>query len=565
MFGINPKTSRQKIADELKEFHPSSVVLIKLGTTTNEQIAEVEFDNLENAQDADKEMNLKEIDGSVIHAFVDRNILEYQRQAPQIIHSHSSSPSLGQQLSLVIMNLSNNTQEQNIRDLLGRIQASSISILQDKNSFEGLRMAIVEFDNPESALQALKLIDKSFMRGNILHAELFQADTEIEKYNQDQSDNIRPNIHETNKLRISNLPQNITSEQLKNVFKEFGEVECDVVQDKRARTGPNIGFATFTTPTQAAKARNALNGRNIFGEDREMRIFFARTQEDENAKLHISQLPPNITPQKLRQLFEKYGVKDIQIPNQRNINRPGQQYPTFQQGQFAFIVLKDEKEIENAIREMNNMNLEGWRINVEKQMSQEEIVLKREQNGQQQENINQIDNLQNKYNKARQKADYKRQQANQQRQYIQTKGVDVQIYEAGKNACEVFAAGFPTTQTDASLLQMFSSFGAVKASMAKDKITQRTKEFGFVTFLRQDQAINAVNSLNGSMNSGKKMKVTLSRDNKIQDKLQYIGKLLNEERQKIAEAERAEAEATSAEKELKDARLKIGVQGPSID
>ncbi|KAA6321772.1 MAG: hypothetical protein EZS28_054512, partial [Streblomastix strix] len=226
-------------------------------------------------------------------------------------------------------------------------------------------------------------------------------------------------IQETNKLRILNLPRNVTSEELKDNLIQFGEVDCNVVKDKRAGIDLNIGFATFTIPAQAANARNALNGRNIFGEDRAIRIIFARTQEDEKAKLHIQQLPPSITSQKLRLLFEKYGVKNLWILNSRNINRPSQYQSKFQQGKFAFIVLNDESQIENAINEMNNVDIDGWKMSVEKQMPKEEIELKRREKKAQQ---------------ARQQADYKRQQANQQRQYIQTKGVDVQIYEAGNYA-----------------------------------------------------------------------------------------------------------------------------------
>ncbi|KAA6393898.1 MAG: hypothetical protein EZS28_010576 [Streblomastix strix] len=671
LFGISPTTSRQKVTNELKEFHPTRLILNKSGISTNQQIAEVEFDILDDAQDAVEKMNNSEFDGSVIHAFIDGNIMVYQTQEPQIKHSSSirqqgSQPSR-QMPSIIIRNLSNNTQDQNIRDFLRGIYVQRISIQPDQQSETGSRMAVVEFSNIGIAYKAQKRVSGSFLNGNTLHAEIvnanahsptnqlhtqqdeeprsifiggvprnvtrqeilnsfqepkpsrvqmgeikrtkqfagfFQAvfdsvadrdlilekmnrqirlggklirmkkfgqkdevdetDIGIQRDNQEQQDDSRP-IQEKKKLRIGNIPRNVTSEQLKEAFKQFGEVECTIAYDHNSKTSLGFGFADFATPAQAYAARNVLNGRNVFGEGRAIKITFARTQESEKAKLHISQLPPNITQQKLKQLFEKYGIKDLWILNPRTVKRPGQYQQQIQMGRFAFIVLNDENEIENAIREMNNMNLEGWRMKVDRAKSKEEIELQKILNRQQQENIRKIENLERKARYARQQADQKRQQANQQRQYIQTKGVDVQIYEAGANACEVFAVGFPTQQSDASLLQMFSSFGAVKALMAKDKITQQTKEFGFVTFLRQDQAINAVNSLNGSMNGGKKMKVTLSRDNKIQDKLQYIGKLLNEERQKIAEAERAEAEATQAEKELKDARLKICVQGPSID
>ncbi|KAA6376581.1 MAG: hypothetical protein EZS28_027892 [Streblomastix strix] len=184
LFGISPITTRQKVTNELKDFHPSRVVLIKLGTTTNQQIAEVDFDSLDDAQDAVEKMNNREIDGSVIRAFIDGNIMEYQTQVPQMKHSSSirqqRSPPRQQQPSIIIRNLSNNTQDQNIRDFLRGINVQRISIQPDQQSETGSRMAVVEFNNISVAFQAQKRVNGQFLKGNVLQVEVQDQYSQVE-------------------------------------------------------------------------------------------------------------------------------------------------------------------------------------------------------------------------------------------------------------------------------------------------------------------------------------------------------------------------------------------------
>ncbi|KAA6378870.1 MAG: hypothetical protein EZS28_025603 [Streblomastix strix] len=182
-----------------------------------------------------------------------------------------------------------------------------------------------------------------------------EVDAGIGKDNQEQQDDRRP-IRQMKNLRIENIPRNVSSVQLKEAFKQFGEVECTIAYDHSSRTSLGFGFADFTTPAKSLTARNDMNGRNIFGEGRAIRIIFARTSDEEKAKLHISQLPPSITPHKFRQLFEK-------------------QQQQIQMGQFAFIVLNFIKEQQKDIREMNNVDLEGWRKKVDRIKLKEEVEL----------------------------------------------------------------------------------------------------------------------------------------------------------------------------------------------
>jgi len=75
-------------------------------------------------------------------------------------------------------------------------------------------------------------------------------------------------IREKSKLYVGNLPYELESDQLKEVFEEFGEVKsCFVAK------GKGYGFVEFALPVEAEKAKEALNDSDFEG--RKLRIDFA--------------------------------------------------------------------------------------------------------------------------------------------------------------------------------------------------------------------------------------------------------------------------------------------------
>jgi RNA recognition motif-containing protein len=62
--------------------------------------------------------------------------------------------------------------------------------------------------------------------------------------------------------------------------------------------------------------------------------------------------------------------------------------------------------------------------------------------------------------------------------------------------------------TDESLNAAFAQIGAVEsASVLKDKMTGRSRGFGFVTMTNDDEAAKAIDALNGTELDGRKLTV----------------------------------------------------------
>jgi hypothetical protein len=89
----------------------------------------------------------------------------------------------------------------------------------------------------------------------------------------------------------------------------------------------------------------------------------------------------------------------------------------------------------------------------------------------------------------------------------------VQPAVSGKNGDpNLFIFHLPNSWTEKDLLDHFSPFGQIiSARIMKDKITNKTKGFGFVSFLSIVSAFGAIQTMNGFRVKGKKLKVELKK------------------------------------------------------
>jgi RNA recognition motif-containing protein len=76
----------------------------------------------------------------------------------------------------------------------------------------------------------------------------------------------------------------------------------------------------------------------------------------------------------------------------------------------------------------------------------------------------------------------------------------------------IYVANIPWKTTEEQLKQLFSEYGDVSsAKIIMDKVTQRSRGFGFVEMPDDDAARQAINSLNGFSFQGKNLVVNEAR------------------------------------------------------
>jgi RNA recognition motif-containing protein len=79
-------------------------------------------------------------------------------------------------------------------------------------------------------------------------------------------------------------------------------------------------------------------------------------------------------------------------------------------------------------------------------------------------------------------------------------------------AKKLYVGGLPYSTTDAELKAGFEKFGAVEAAtVMMDKMTGRSRGFGFVTMPNDDEATKAIDGLNGSDFGGRNITVNEAR------------------------------------------------------
>lgn len=73
-------------------------------------------------------------------------------------------------------------------------------------------------------------------------------------------------MEQKNKLYVGNLPYSVNDGSLSELFAEFGEVsEAKVITDKFSGRSKGFGFVTFAKDEDAAKASEAMNGKEVEG------------------------------------------------------------------------------------------------------------------------------------------------------------------------------------------------------------------------------------------------------------------------------------------------------------
>ena len=68
------------------------------------------------------------------------------------------------------------------------------------------------------------------------------------------------------KLFVGNLDYTVTSEELKKIFSEFGNViDAVVITDRETRRSRGFGFVEFGSEEEAKKAISEMNGKPVNG------------------------------------------------------------------------------------------------------------------------------------------------------------------------------------------------------------------------------------------------------------------------------------------------------------
>ncbi|XP_066997023.1 ELAV-like protein 1 isoform X5 [Anabrus simplex] len=308
-------------------------------------------------------------------------------------------------------------------------------------------------------------------------------------------------------LIVNYLPQTMTQEEIRSLFSSIGEVEsCKLIRDKVTGQSLGYGFVNYHRPEDAEKAINTLNGLRL--QNKTIKVSYARPSSEaiKGANLYVSGLPKNMTQQDLENLFSPYGriitsrILCDNITVRQFVSGAGDSIPCLSKG-VGFIRFDQRIEAERAIQELNGTIPKG---------STEPITVKFANNPS--NNNKAIPPL----------AAYLAPQARRfggpihhptgRFRYIPLSPLSRYSPLAGDllansmlpgNAMNgsgwcIFVYNLAPETEENVLWQLFGPFGAVQSvKVIRDLQTNKCKGFGFVTMTNYDEAVVAIQSLNG--------------------------------------------------------------------
>jgi ELAV like protein 2/3/4 len=112
-------------------------------------------------------------------------------------------------------------------------------------------------------------------------------------------------------LFIGNLTPDVLTDQLKEMFEPFGDIEsCRVMVDSATQTSRGFGFVKFRTPDQASYAIHCMNNSSS-KEGSKLLVKFANATEDEQIptnNVYVKGLPTTVGSEAIKSLFSPYGM-----------------------------------------------------------------------------------------------------------------------------------------------------------------------------------------------------------------------------------------------------------------
>ncbi len=86
---------------------------------------------------------------------------------------------------------------------------------------------------------------------------------------------------ETKKLYVKNLDWNLTEDNVKDYFSQFGEIASIKLPLDKFKRRRGFAFVEYVNDGEAEKALSEANGKSINGTEREMSVEMARAEDPE--------------------------------------------------------------------------------------------------------------------------------------------------------------------------------------------------------------------------------------------------------------------------------------------
>jgi len=330
-------------------------------------------------------------------------------------------------------------------------------------------------------------------------------------------------------LIVNYLPQTMTQEEIRSLFSSIGEVEsCKLIRDKVTGQSLGYGFVNYHRIEDASKAIQTLNGLRL--QNKTIKVSYARPSSEaiKGANLYVSGLPKHMAQPDLERLFSSCGniiTSRILCDNITGSTKGDSSVPGLSKG-VGFIRFDQRIEAERAIQKLNGTIPEG---------AQEPITVKFANNPS--NNAKAIPPLAaylapQAARRALGAALHPASRFSPGKAVLTGKGIlprysplagdllaggsllSGMAATNGSGWC-IFVYNLAPETEENILWQLFGPFGAVQnVKVIRDLQTNKCKGFGFVTMTNYEEALVAIQSLNGYTLGNRVLQVSFKTNNR---------------------------------------------------
>eukprot|EP00796_Vickermania_ingenoplastis_P006117 gene6117-4399_t len=332
---LDPNINEEKLYDYFFRVGPISSVRVCVDSATQKSLG-YGYVNFQDPSDAEKALDLAGTRLGSKHIQISRIQRDPFKRRPGV-------------RNIVVKKLPLSMDTLALKDLFSKFGRLTCVNLACNDKEESRGYARIGFESEESAVEAVKEMDKVEIDGHAIVVERYQPQHREEQY--------------TN-LYVKNLDPAVTEEGLKEVFSPFGTITSVKVRDLgEVQTEVGFAYVAFSDHASAAKAVEALNDTEskIAKEGMKLDVGRFRSREErqrerertrreravQNSKypnLYVKGFDDSVTSERLKALFERIGetVSAKVMTDPSGISRC-----------FGFVSMKDQVSASQAIQELN--------------------------------------------------------------------------------------------------------------------------------------------------------------------------------------------------------------------
>jgi polyadenylate-binding protein len=197
--------------------------------------------------------------------------------------------------NVFVKNLDESTTKDELLEVFGQYGTITSAVVMSDEEGKSRCFGFVNFENPEDAMQAVEALNGKKVGEKEWYVGKAQKKTEREmelkeRFEQTVKESVDKN--QGLNLYLKNLDDSISDEKLREIFSEYGTItSCKVMRDQNG-ISKGSGFVAFSTPEEAAKALNEMNGKLVSGKP--LYVAVAQRKDERRARLQaqFSQMRP---------------------------------------------------------------------------------------------------------------------------------------------------------------------------------------------------------------------------------------------------------------------------------